>query len=237
MTLVPAIAAATIAALVASAALSRGRRHRPARPARSVDDASTRRVGSDAVGRTATVDPAALARWADELARSLRHGSTLRNSLTTVLPDDPTITDLSEPVRHHLARGDDVSGACDTWAEVTNGLHVERAGLLTTFATLLAATSTLGGASAAPIDRFAATMRQRVADDLERGANSAQARLSARVLTAVPLAVLALLLSTDPDVRSVATGPVGSIVIAAGILLNAIGAWWMGRIARPGAHR
>lgn len=236
MTLVPAIAASILAALLASAVLSHGRRHRPARSVRR-NDVSPRRAASAAFGRKATVDPAAIARWADDLARSLRHGSTLRNALATVLPDDPTIAELSDPVRHHLARGADVCGACETWADVTSRLRTERAGLLATFATLLAATSKLGGASAAPIDRFAASMRQRVADDLERDANSAQARLSARVLTAVPLAVLTLLLSTDSDVRAVAAGRVGMVVIATGVLLNAVGAWWMSRIARPGAHR
>jgi tight adherence protein B len=80
---------------------------------------------------------------------------------------------------------------------------------------------------------FAVTMRQHVSDDLERGAQSAQATLSARVLTFVPVAVLALLLATDADVRTVIAGPTGATVISVGLALDAAGALWMRRIIRP----
>lgn len=103
--------------------------------------------------------------------------------------------------------------------------------LLATMSAVLAATASLGGATAAPLDRFAVTMRQRASDDLERSAQSAQAKMSAKVLTSVPVAVLILLLLTDADVRSVLTSAAGGAVVAIGLGLNAAGAVWMRRIA------
>jgi tight adherence protein B len=82
-----------------------------------------------------------------------------------------------------------------------------------------------------PLERFAATMRQHVSDDLERAAQSAQAKMSARVLTAVPVVMLAVLVATDADVRNVLAEARGGGVVAAGLMLNAAGAWWMRRIA------
>ena len=77
-------------------------------------------------------------------------------------------------------------------------------------------------------------MRQRVSDELDRDAQSAQAKLSARVLTLVPLAVLALLLGTDADVRQVLTEPAGAATVGIGLALNAVGSWWMRRIVGAG---
>jgi len=188
------------------------------------------------------VSPSALASWADDLSRSLRHGSTLRAALAEVLPDDPALIDHTAPLRHWLHRGATVGDACDEWSdELATGDRArgpDRIELLATMSAVLGAVSMLGGSAAAPLDRFAGTMRQRASDDLERGAQSAQAALSARVLTTVPLAVLALLLGTDADVRSIVTQPSGAAVLTIGLGLNALGAWWMRRIvSAPGSRR
>jgi Flp pilus assembly protein TadB len=44
--------------------------------------------------------------------------------------------------------------------------------------------------------------------------------------------MLATLVATDADVRSVVGSPIGIICIATGLLLNALGWWWMRRIVR-----
>jgi Flp pilus assembly protein TadB len=180
-----------------------------------------------------TVTPTALATWADDLARTLRHGSTLRAALSTVPPADASLAPHTEPLRHWLGRGATVTNACDEWSDhLAHTAHrvTDRTDLLTTLSAVLASTAALGGTAAAPLDRFAATMRQRASDDLERSAQSAQAQMSARVLTIVPLAVLALLLLTDDEVRGVIARPTGGTVVLIGLTLNAFGAWWMRRI-------
>ncbi len=190
------------------------------------------------------VRPASLAAWADDLSRALRHGSTLHAALAHTLPTDSVTERRSASLRHWLGRGATVAEACDEWFdELTEDAHVrtgwrrgpgERAELLATMAAVVAATASLGGAAAAPLDRFAVTMRQRASDDLERDAHSAQAKMSAKVLTSVPLAVLALLLMTDADVRAVLASTTGGAVVTLGLVLNTLGALWMRRIASSG---
>ena len=183
--------------------------------------------------RPTTVTAAALAEWSDEIARSLRHGSTLRSALVEVMPAGAGLTARTGSLRHRLERGATVTEACDGWSDDLVAERTRRHDdndLVALLATLLAACATLGGAAAAPLDRFAVTMRQRTSDDLERDAQSAQARLSARVLTFVPLVVLGLLLATDDDVRSIVIEPAGAFAVGLGLSLNALGAWWMRRI-------
>jgi Flp pilus assembly protein TadB len=233
MSIVPVAASAVLAAAVAAVALNPGRRRRtpddehdqPATP-----DSGRQRRALDLHRHSPIVTPASLAGWADELARSLRHGSTLRVSLLSVLPDHEALHERSAPLRHRLERGAGVADACDWWADEINAGSVGGGAPLAAFAAMVGAAAHLGGSVSTPLERFAVVMRQRVSDDLERGAQSAQAKMSARVLTTVPLAVLVLLLITDADVRSVLTEPAGAGVVAIGLALNAIGGWWMRRI-------
>ena len=107
---------------------------------------------------------------------------------------------------------------------VDSGAHLGLAIIVITTA------ARLGGSPAPAIDRTAGTLRQRAVDADERTVHAAQARLSAHVLTAVPLAMLLLLLVTDDDVRATATSTLGATCIAVGLSLNAIGSTWMRRI-------
>lgn len=79
-------------------------------------------------------------------------------------------------------------------------------------------------------------MRQAAADDLERDSQSAQALISARVLTLVPVTMLVLLVIIDAEVRHVASSMTGLAVISCGLALNALGASWMKRIITAGAR-
>lgn len=96
--------------------------------------------------------------------------------------------------------------------------------------TVILTSARLGGSAAPAIDRTAATLRQRAADADERSVHAAQARLSAHVLTAVPVFMLALLMIGDADVRSAAMSTTGVVCIGVGMMLNVIGWIWMRRI-------
>ena len=96
--------------------------------------------------------------------------------------------------------------------------------------TVMAASARVGGPVAQALDRAAATLRLRHADALDRAAQSAQARMSAQVLTAVPIGALALLASFDPEVREVLASPVGFALVATGSAASALSWWWMKRI-------
>lgn len=179
--------------------------------------------------RRSTIGPAAIGAWADDLARSLRHGSTLRAALVAVVPDDEALRDHTDALRQRLDRGATVADATDAWGRL---LDVTASGSrpLVAFAAVVGVAARLGGSASRPLERFAVTMREHVADDLERSAQSAQAKMSARVLTTVPVAMLAILVVTDADVRGVLGRPSGGGVVAVGLGLNLMGAWWMRRI-------
>jgi tight adherence protein B len=167
------------------------------------------------------VEPSALAAWCDALARALRGGATLRHALSSVEPPASVAPQLA-PALLALARGASVTAAL---ADVD-----ARSPDLDLVLVVLRACAEHGGAAAEPIDRAAAALRQRAALAGERRTNSAQARMSAIVMTCLPGAMLALLALTSHSVQAVATSKSGLAVIGAGIMLNLAGWRWMRRL-------
>jgi tight adherence protein B len=173
--------------------------------------------------RRASPSARAVAAWCDDVARRVRSGSSLRDAAVTV-PGDAVTARATAPFRVAIDRGLSLGEAADR--VVDPGSHLRLA------LGMIATTSRLGGPAAASIDRTAMLLRQRAADQEERSSQAAQARLSTHVMTAIPLLMLATLVATDADVRSVVGSPIGIICIATGLLLNALGWWWMRRIVR-----
>ena len=97
---------------------------------------------------------------------------------------------------------------------------------------VLALCAAQGGNVSESLDRAAATLRDRQGVRLEREAQSAQARLSARVLTVVPVGFAAWTLATTPTVRAFTTTPAGLACMAAGATMNLAGWRWMRRAIR-----
>jgi len=95
----------------------------------------------------------------------------------------------------------------------------------------LSATAHLGGPVAATLDEAAAVLRERAAARAERRAHSSQARLSARVLTVVPLGFATWSAIASQRTRDVylSTGA-GGICAVCGLVLNLVGWRWMRRI-------
>jgi tight adherence protein B len=163
----------------------------------------------------------AVAGWCDEIARRVRSGSSLRDAVT-VLPTDTPTERATSPIRLAIERGLSIPDSVGRVPDV--GPHLRLA------LGVIATTSRIGGPSAAAIDRTAMLLRQRAGDLDDRSSQAAQARLSTHVMTAVPLVMLGVLVATDDDVRSATTTPVGAGCILAGLVLNAVGWWWMHRI-------
>jgi len=92
------------------------------------------------------------------------------------------------------------------------------------------AATELGGPVAATLHHGAALLREREAQRAEAEAHSAQARLSAKVLTAVPLLFASWSALTSATFRQAITSGVGLIAATTGLASNAIGWWWMRRI-------
>lgn len=91
----------------------------------------------------------------------------------------------------------------------------------------VAAALELGGPVAATLHHGAALLRERAAQRAEARAHSAQARLSAKVLTAVPLLFAAWSAATSATFRDAITSQTGLVASTAGLVSNALGWWWM----------
>ncbi|MEJ6722838.1 type II secretion system F family protein [Ilumatobacter sp.] len=174
-----------------------------------------------------TISPGAVAEWCDALARSLRAGTTLSSALMSIEPADPALAHRSQSVRQALGRGAIVSTAVIGLRPDPASRPQRQSPHLALAAAVLATSGSIGGPAAASLDRLAGALRLRVADGQERSAHSSQARLSAHVLTFVPLTLLGLLAATDSDVRAVLSQPTGIALVSIGLALNLVGWWWV----------
>ena len=95
-------------------------------------------------------------------------------------------------------------------------------------ATIAAATA-VGGPMAATLQHGASVLRERIALRAEAAVHAAQARLSAQVLTLLPLAVAGLGAFTSTSFRHALASPVGIGCATVGALLNLVGWRWMRR--------
>jgi tight adherence protein B len=166
-----------------------------------------------------------IAEWCEQVARGVRAGSSLAHAIEQTGITAPAGASAFQPVVHALSRGRglaDALGVIDGAADPASAI-----GLVVP---VLTACAELGGPAAMPLERVAATLHARSAERAERRTNSAQARLSARVLTTVPLGVLALLALAEPAVRSSLTSTVGVVCIVVGGSFNLAGWYWMRRL-------
>jgi tight adherence protein B len=171
--------------------------------------------------------PDEVADWCELVARALRSGSSLSAAIAAGAAADSAMAPIVGTVLRQVGRGESLAGALDT-----AGVDSSSAAGLTV--TVLRSCARFGGPAAAPLERAAATLRAREAVLAEQRAHSAQARLSARVLTLIPIALLALLATTDGTVRTAVVTPVGAAVVMLGAVLNGLGSLWMRRIiGRP----
>jgi tight adherence protein B len=182
--------------------------------------------------RRRTVSATDAAEWADAIARRLRSGETLRSSLADA-PVAPSVELATRPLRLAIERGRSDRDAIDVAIE-----HLGPSGQISLRMLLvsLGVVAEVGGPATLATDRVAAALRLRAADEEDRAAQSAQARLSARVLTAVPVGMLLLLVVADRRVVAAIASPLGATCIAVGVTLNLLGAWWMHRLVRGDAQ-
>ena len=166
-----------------------------------------------------------VATWCERVSAGLRSG----RSMTAAVIDADVSTESGERpfagVVHAVQRGrslGDAFRAIEADPSTPTGLA----------APVLATCADLGGASAAPVDALADVLLARASERAERLAASAQARLSARVLTTVPFGVAALLIVAEPSVRHALSSTAGAACVVGGALLNLAGWWWMHTMIR-----
>lgn len=217
----PTVVAPVLAALAVAAAL--GRVTTPLRwPMRPLG-ATREPRGLRRRRRAAIAEELVLAEWCEQAARSLRAGASLPRAIAEAAAATPSAAPALAPVRHDLGRGRSLSaalGALDTDPSSALGLVLS----------VLRACAELGGPAAPPLERAALVLHGRAAEAAERRTASAQARLSARVLTLLPAGTLAALVVAEDATRTALGTPVGLACVAAGGACNVTGWWWMRRI-------
>ena len=198
--------------------------------------ALTLAVRSGAPRRRALATERALPGVLDAIARQLRAGGSLAQAIGAVRPP-PTAHDLGAQWDrlHALVPVVGVTAALDDWASSSTARANDCARPIGLAAAALALASTTGGSPARAVDGVAATLRSRLAVSEEIRALSSQARASAVVIALAPLVFGALGGATDARSGAFLTSPAGATLVALGVGLDGIGAWWMARLCRPGA--
>lgn len=178
---------------------------------------SARREGR--LARQAEPDYAALL---DGIARQVRSGSSLTSAAVDEIKPRPPLSAVVD----RLADGQSLVDALA--AVVTPDPDLA----LTVQA--LSATAHLGGPIAATLDEAAAVLRERAAARAERRAHGSQARLSARVLTVVPMVFAMWSAVASQRTRDVyISTAAGGISASVGLALNLAGWQWMKRVIGP----
>ena len=171
---------------------------------------------------------AALPLAVEAVAAALRSGASVRQAVAAAAgATGGTLGDDLAGVALATERGAGVVAALEGWAA-----RRPLPGVRLVVAALCLGAET-GGATAQAVDAVAATLRQRLAAQAEARALATQARMSAVVIAAAPVAFCALSAATDR--RSAAfllRTPAGLGLLAAGLALDGAGALWMSRLTR-----
>ena len=163
--------------------------------------------------------------WCQRVARSSRSGSSLTQAIGEADRETPPACRPFPEIGHAVARGRALLDALgDDSGDPSTAIGV--------VAPVLRACADLGGPPAVPLERVADVLLARATERDERIAGTAQARLSARVLTALPFAVVLFLAVSEPAIRDALTTPAGTACLVGGIVLNALGRWWMAALIR-----
>jgi tight adherence protein B len=161
----------------------------------------------------------------DAIARDVRSGFSLASSFVQCSDQQLDDNHWSQPVAQQCLRGVVLADALVECALPTWTPEIR-------FASRTLAVASAGGAGVAPaLEHSASVLREQQGLMLDRDVQAAQAQLSTKVLTWLPIAVFAWIAITDPVARGFLLGtPVGMCCVATGIALNVSGRKWMSRV-------
>jgi len=169
--------------------------------------------------------PIAITDFLDAIARDVRSGFSLASSFVQCSDQQSDETHWSQPVAQQCLRGVVLADALIECALPTWTPEIR-------FASRTLAVASAGGAGVAPaLEHSASVLREQQALMLDRDVQAAQAQLSTKVLTWLPIAVFAWIVITDPIARMfLLSTPLGMCCVATGITLNVSGRKWMSHV-------
>ena len=172
-----------------------------------------------------TAPPLTTTDFLDAIARDVRSGFSLASSFVQCSDQQTDDNHWSQPVAQQCLRGVVLADALVECALPTWTPEIR-------FASRALAVASAGGAGVAPaLEHSASVLREQQGLMLDRDVQAAQAQLSTKVLTWLPIAVFAWIAITDPIARMfLLSTPVGMCCVATGITLNISGRKWMSHV-------
>ena len=169
--------------------------------------------------------PLTITDFLDAIARDVRSGFSLASSFVQCSDQQSDDNHWSQPVAQQCLRGVVLADALVECALPTWTPEIR-------FASRTLAVASAGGAGVAPaLEHSASVLREQQGLMLDRDVQAAQAQLSTKVLTWLPIAIFAWITITDPIARMfLLTTPVGMCCVATGITLNVSGRKWMSHV-------
>lgn len=171
-----------------------------------------------------------MANLLDAVAREIHLGRSLTAAFLHTYRAFPLLADHVQPIAQSCERNVSLTEALRA-----SGSTSQSAGIPTSVVFGMRAlwAATTGGTGALALERAASTLRERTAIQYERRAQSAQARLSVRILTWLPVVFLGVQFTTNPQARwFLLASPVGWAFLLGGLGLNWYGRRWMNRVVR-----
>jgi tight adherence protein B len=163
----------------------------------------------------------------DAVAAGLRGGLALPAAIAGAASVGPPLGEELAGLAREVESGRPLTEAVARWQAAADEVHTSLAGAA------LAVAADVGGPGARAVDGAAASLRERLSSEAETAALATQGRVSAAVLTLAPIAFAFVLSSVDSAAARFLLGtPIGWLCIAAGLALDATGAWWMARLVR-----
>ena len=186
---------------------------------------STTSHKATAITSATTTPPLAITDFLDAIARDVRSGFSLASSFVQCSDQQSDETHWSQPVAQQCLRGVVLADALVECALPTWTPEIR-------FASRTLAVASAGGAGVAPaLEHSASVLREQQSLMLDRDVQAAQAQLSTKVLTWLPIAVFAWIAITDPTARLfLLSTPLGMCCVATGITLNVSGRKWMSHV-------
>jgi tight adherence protein B len=186
---------------------------------------STTSHKATAIPSATTTPPLAITDFLDAIARDVRSGFSLASSFVQCSDQQSDDNHWSQPVAQQCLRGVVLADALVECALPTWTPEIR-------FASRTLAVASAGGAGVAPaLEHSASVLREQQALILDRDVQAAQAQLSTKVLTWLPIAVFAWIAITDPVARLfLLSTPLGMCCVATGITLNVSGRKWMSHV-------
>ena len=172
-------------------------------------------------------EQSSVADFLDAIAREVHSGYSLTLAFVNTAERFPNLAWWTEPIAVQCIRGHSLANAI---ADTTPTNWTADIALATR---TLSVASNGGYGVANTLEKSASILREREHIAHERQAQTAQIRLSTSVLSWIPLAICAWVITQQSHTRAfLLHAPLGLLCITVGLLLNIAGRKWIARIAR-----